>query len=54
VLNGMGCDRSSHDDQVNVESDEFGRERGQVIRPSVRPAVFDGDVLTLDVPQLLT
>ena len=40
-------------DHGHLAPDEFGRERRQPIPPSLRPAVFDRDVLTLDVAGLV-
>ena len=40
-------------DHGHLTPNEFGRERRQPIRSSLRPAIFDRDVLTLDVAGLV-
>jgi hypothetical protein len=40
------------DDDVNLETDEIGREVGEAIVPALRIAVLDADVLSFDPPEV--
>ena len=44
---------SGRGDHGHLTSNEISRERRQPIQSSLRPAIFDRDVLTLDVPDLV-
>jgi hypothetical protein len=51
VLGGLGSWRRRGDDDVHLEPNEFGRQRGQLIFPARRPPVVGGDVLSFDPAQ---
>src|SRR4029434_8392263 len=42
--------RGRHDD-VNIEPNQLGREGWEAIEPALRPSLFEGDVLSLDIAQ---
>ena len=44
--------RAGRQDELHLQSDQFGRERGQPIVAVLREAVLDDDVLALDVAVL--
>jgi hypothetical protein len=52
LLEGEGAGCAVGDDDVEVETDELGRERGQAIVSALRPPELDGDVPALNVPVL--
>ncbi len=47
---GAGCARR-HDD-ICLETDQLGRLAGEPIIMTLRPAVVDGDALSLDIAEL--
>jgi len=51
----LGCSRrviGGRNDDVDVETDQFGREAGEPIRPPLGVPVLDDHVLAVDVAQL--
>jgi hypothetical protein len=48
---GLGCARG-HDD-INLEHNQFGRESGEPLELPLGISVFDHDVATLDVPEVM-
>jgi hypothetical protein len=51
----LGCRHSFHrhrQDDVHLEPDQFGREVGQPVEPSLRISIFDDNILTLNPPKL--
>jgi hypothetical protein len=53
LLGGERGLRSERDDDVDVEADELGCERGKPLRPALGVSVFDEEVLSLDVAKLV-
>src|SRR5215471_16301908 len=51
TLHGLDGARSTRDNHVNAALHQFGREGREAFLPFVRPAVLDGEVLTLDVAE---
>src|SRR3990172_4727053 len=48
----MGSRSIGDDDDIDLETGEFGCEIGKLLRPSVRPPVLEGDIPTFHVAQL--
>ena len=52
MLGGTGDRRSRRNDDVYLETHQFGRKCGQVIEFSFCKSPLDDDVLPFDVPKL--
>ena len=46
------CCASRGEDDINLEPNQLRREGGKAINISLRPSVFDGDVLSLNIAQI--
>ena len=51
-LNGASDRRPSRDNDVDVQTNEFGDERREAICSSFRPQLLDDNVFSFDVPKL--
>jgi len=53
LLGGTGCGRAPRDNDVNLERHQLGRELGKPIRLPLRIPALEGQVLPLDVSELV-
>ncbi len=47
LFGGQDCQRGPGDNDVNLEGDEFGGQRGKAVGTSLRGSELEGDVLAL-------
>jgi hypothetical protein len=53
VLHREGCRRAGGDQDFHVGREQLGDERGKPVVVSFRPAIFDDEVLALDIAELV-